>query len=127
MEIPDLKSDIHRTLLGPLSFATELFGAFLPGCALTLLVSNKRGWVSSALSYPLLGYKTKLVLAAFASYIVGKAILGSITLVQDLITFSQQQAKREKAGKAGTQVATAPNLLSSLVTHINIYIDQAPD
>lgn len=81
MELPEeLKPDLHRTLLGPLSLATEIFGALLPGCVFVALVSIKRGWISPALSYSLLGYKTKIGLAIFASYIIGKVLLSVITL-----------------------------------------------
>ena len=33
MEIPnELKPDLHKALLGPLSIAEEIYGALLPGC-----------------------------------------------------------------------------------------------
>jgi hypothetical protein len=44
-EIPgDLKPDLQRTLLGPLSLATELFGALIPGSVFLILTCIKLRW-----------------------------------------------------------------------------------
>ena len=125
MEIPELKADLHRTLLGPLSLANEIFGALLPGCVFTILLSVKRGWVNRLLSYPLLGYKTKIVIALFASYIAGKVVLSVVTLIPDIRKLLQRRAKRKKAKTA--KPAQATNLLQSIGNLASSVIDQSPD
>jgi hypothetical protein len=51
MELPDgLKPDLHRALLGPLSLANEIFGAFLPGCIFSALLLLKGRLVTTLLA-----------------------------------------------------------------------------
>ena len=96
MELPaEIKPDLHRTLLGPLSLATEMFGALLPGCVFVMLILTKRGWVSVSLSYPLLGYKTKVALALFVSYIVGKLMLSVIALIVRFVKWTKENINRK--------------------------------
>jgi hypothetical protein len=97
MEIPaELKSDLQRTLLGPLSLAVDLYGALIPGCVFTILICIKLHLTGAALSYPLLGYKTKIALLLFVSYIVGKISLSVIGLVQWLFELVPEMLKSEK-------------------------------
>src|ERR1700722_15136085 len=98
MELPaELKPDLHRTLLGPLSLATELFGALLPGCTFLILLSVKRGWMGPILLYPLLGYKTKMVIGLLASYIAGKVGLGVIGLVKEMAGWARRKFQKKPA------------------------------
>jgi hypothetical protein len=81
MEVPsELKPDLHRLLLGPLSLAVDLYGALIPGCLLISIVFVKKRWVSPVLTYALLGYKTKVVLMLFASFVAGKVLLSGFAV-----------------------------------------------
>jgi len=124
LDIPDLKTDLHRVLLGPLSLATEIYGALFPGCVFTALLCVKRGWLNRVLSYPLLGYKTKIILALFASYIVGKLVLSIITLSADMSVWFRRRAKRQKEVP---QQPEGTSLLVSLLNHFNTLVEQSPD
>jgi hypothetical protein len=100
MEVPaELKPDLHRTLLGPLSLATDLFGAFLPGCVLVLLVCIKKRWVAPILSYPAVGYKTKVVIALLTAYVMGKVALSVIGLVQELFKWVTRKIGGSRSSK----------------------------
>jgi hypothetical protein len=97
VEIPgELKPDLQRTLLGPLSLATELFGALIPGSVFLILTCVKLRWVTPILTYTLVGYVTKVVLALLASYIIGKVSLSAINLVSDSVTWLVRKLKPSK-------------------------------
>jgi hypothetical protein len=119
MELPEeLKPNLHRTLLGPLSLATEIFGALLPGCVLTILVCAKRGWVTPVLSYSPLGYKTKIALAIFASYVAGKIVRSVVMLSVALCEWLAGKLKRRKAEKPkGQQVQNTLQVLAEFVSN----------
>ena len=81
MEAPlDLKPDLSRLLLGPLSLATDLYGAIIPGCVLIIIVCVKKHWASLVLTYPLLGFKSKIAITLIASFVVGKVLLSGFAL-----------------------------------------------
>jgi hypothetical protein len=115
MELPEeLKSDLHRTLLGPLSLADELFGALLPGCVFSLILTLKGiPAVTKAFSYPYLGYKTKIGCGLLVSYVFGKVALSLVTMVEEF----QMKRKNSAKGKPLANVA-APlkSFLGGLVT-----------
>jgi hypothetical protein len=97
MEIPgDLKPDLQRTLLGPLSLATELFGVLIPGSVFLILTCVKCHWAAPILTYSLVGYPTKVVLAVLASYIIGKVSLSAIVLISDSIEWFGRKLKPRK-------------------------------
>jgi hypothetical protein len=93
-------------------------------CVFTALLCVKRGWINAALSYALLEYKTKIVLALFASYIVGKVALSVVTLVPDIRKSFSRRAKREKAQAAPPQAA---NLLQALAVSVSRAISGSGD
>ena len=97
VEIPaELKSDLQRTLLGPLSLATELFGALIPGLVFLILTCVKLRWVTPVLSYTLAGYVTKAVIALLASYVIGKVSLSAISVVSDSVKWLAGKLKPNK-------------------------------
>ena len=99
MSLPDdLKPDLHRMLLGPLSLADEIFGAFLPGCLFTLLLLLKRVQITNAsLAFAYLGYRTKVACVLLLSYVFGKVALGVITLIEEI-----GRKNKAAATKSGT-------------------------
>jgi hypothetical protein len=112
MEIPgELKSDLQRTLLGPLSLATELFGALIPGSVFLILTCVKLRWVTPILTYALVGYVTKVVLTLLASYVIGKVSLSAISLVTDSVTWLAGKLKPSKVEPP----AANPTALQSLL------------
>ncbi len=80
MSLPDdLKGDLHRTLLGPLSLADDLFGALLPGCLFSLILLWKgNASITRALAYPYFGYKTRIICGILVSYLIGKVALCTV-------------------------------------------------
>lgn len=112
-DLTDVKTDMYRFLLGPLGLATEVFGAFLPGCVFTILLCLKRNWTATILSYPLLGYKTKLVVGACASYIAGQMLLSLVTLTEDLAGASHRKPKRTESAIKSTQ-PKSPTVLDEI-------------
>ncbi|HEY8224244.1 MAG TPA: hypothetical protein VIG25_03125 [Pyrinomonadaceae bacterium] len=111
MSLPDeLKPDLHRTLLGPLSLADEIFGAFLPGCFFTLLLLIKGSPVTTtAMAYPNLGYKTKIACALLVSYVFGKVALAIVTGIEEIVR------KRDAVTKSGTLLDNLPKELQHFV------------
>ena len=87
MDIPsELKPDLHKALLGPLSIAEEIYGALLPGCIfLLLLILKKNSMASRAFAYSFLGYKTKIVCGLLAAYFVGKVAMAVALLCEDAV------------------------------------------
>jgi hypothetical protein len=109
MEIPnELKTDVERTLLGPLSLAVELYGALCPGLVFILLLAIKRHWTAAALSYPLLGYKTKIALILFAAYVIGKTFLGALGLVSWAAQKAHKWATNRKESQEAQQKGQTP-------------------
>jgi len=97
IEIPgELKPDLQRTLLGPLSFATELFGALIPGSVFLIVMCVKLRWAAPILTYTLVGYVTKVVLGLLASYVIGKTSMSAISLVSDSVTSLAGKLKPRK-------------------------------
>jgi hypothetical protein len=117
MELPDeLKPDLHRTLLGPLSLANEIFGGLLPGCILTMLLAVKSRWIQSLFSYGLLGYKTKVACALVVSYVFGKASLSVVTLADELVRSAHKQRTiADAAKKSGDSKSTPLQVLSKII------------
>src|SRR5579864_5553463 len=118
MEVPgELKSDLHRALLGPLSLATEFFGALLPGCVLLTLICIKRGWVTLLLSYPLLGYKTKVIVALFAAYLAGKATMSLVTQLRQLAMWiAKKRNELKERSKPAEKNFTVLQMISDLIS-----------
>lgn len=113
MEIPgDLKPDLQRTLLGPLSLATELFGALIPGSVFLILTCVKCRWASPILTYSLIGYGTKVVLAVLASYVIGKVSLSAIGLISDS---TEWLGRKLSASEKEEPLPANPTALQSLV------------
>lgn len=124
MELPDeLKPDLHRTLLGPLSLANEIFGALLPGCIFALLLLLK-GYGVTLLSYPLLGYKTKLTCAVLLSYVFGKVVFGMVGVICELVLNRSIKDAGKPQTKGNDQ--EQQNLLQSLATVVSESLNAAP-
>ena len=124
MELPgELKPDLHRTLLGPLSLATEIFGALIPGCVFMILVGIKRQWATAILSYPLVGYKSKIAVALLASYILGKVVLSIVALSVELLKWFAEKLKTKEAQKP----QPAANQLQVLATLVSEYLGSASE
>jgi hypothetical protein len=105
MEVPgELKSDLQRILLGPLSLASDLYGALIPGGVFLILVSVKRQWITAILSYPLLGYKTKVAIALLASYIAGKVIVSVISFAQRLAGWVMKRFAKKGPAKPQPEI-----------------------
>lgn len=123
VEIPaELKSDLQRTLLGPLSLATELFGALIPGSVFLILTCVKLRWVTPILTYTLAGYVTKVVLALLASYVIGKVSLSAISLVSDSIKWLAGKLKPTKE----EPLPANPTALQSLLRAITKLVNSGP-
>ena len=123
MEIPgELKSDLQRTLLGPLSFAIDLFGALIPGSVFLILTCVKLRWVTPILTYAIVGYVTKVVLAFLASYVIGKVSLSVIGLVTDSVTWLAGKLKTSKVEPP----AANPTALQSLFRVVSKLIKSGP-
>lgn len=105
-------------LLGPLSLATELFGALIPGFVFLILTCVKLRWVTPILTYTLAGYVTKVVLALFASYVIGKVSLSAISLVSDLVTWLAGKLKPNKKEEPPAANPTALQSLFSVVSKL---------
>jgi hypothetical protein len=118
LEIPsELKSDLQRALLGPLSLATEFYGALLPGCVLLTLICIKRGWMTLVLSYPLLGYKTKVIAALVAAYVSGKVTLSLVSMLRELGTLIAR--KRNELKERNKPADKNPSVLQAVTTLIS--------
>jgi hypothetical protein len=116
MELPDdLKPDLHHTLLGPLSLADEIFGALLPGCIFSMTLLFKGRLATSLLSYPQLGYKTKIACALLASYVFGKAALSTVTLVAELWELVAEKVATPKEKESKSNDPTGLQFLSGIV------------
>jgi hypothetical protein len=123
MEVPgELKPDLQRTLLGPLSLATELYGALIPGSVFLILVCVKLRWITPILTYTLIGYVTKVVVALLASYIVGKVSLSAISLVSDSATSLAGKLKPTKEEPP----AANPTVLQSLLNVVSKLVKSGP-
>ena len=115
VEIPgELKSDLQRTLLGPLSLATELFGALLPGSVFLILTCVKLRWLTPILTYTLVGYVTKVVLALLASFVIGKVSLCAIILVNESVTWLAGKLKPSKEEPPAANPSTLQFLLRAV-------------
>lgn len=119
MDLPtDLKPDLHRTLLGPLGLANDVFGALLPGCIFTILLLLKGRLTATVLSYSFLGYKTKMVCGLLASYVFGKVSLSAVSLVEELArtTINKRaiaKAREESKGKGATTLQLLAGLFAN--------------
>jgi hypothetical protein len=110
MEVPEtLKPDVNRLLLGPLSLAADLYGAVIPGCVFLILICIKKHWVSQVLTYPLVGYKTKVVLGLLASYIVGKVFLSAFTVVVGPLGWLLRKGAARLRKRQATAAPEQPN------------------
>jgi len=98
MEIPaELKPDLHRLLLGPLSLAADLYGALIPGGLFIILICIKERWISWLLSYPLVGWVAKVVIMLLASFVVGKVLLSGFAVFATATSWLGRGAARLKA------------------------------
>jgi hypothetical protein len=124
VEIPgELKPDLQRTLLGPLSLATELFGALIPGSVFLIIMCVKLRWATPILTNTLVGYVTKVVLALLASYVIGKVSLSAISLVRDSVT---SLAGKLKSSEEEPPAPTNPTALQSLLIAVAKWVRNSP-
>jgi len=123
VEIPgELKPDLQRTLLGPLSLATELFGALIPGSVFLILACVKLRWATPILTYTFVGYVTKVVLALLASYVIGKVSLSAISLVSHSVSWIAGKLKPSKEEPP----APNPTALQSLIRLVSKLVKSGP-
>jgi hypothetical protein len=128
VDIPtEVKPDLHRTLLGPLGLANDIFGALLPGCIFTILLLLKGRLATTLLSYSFLGYKTKVVCGLLASYVFGKVSLSVVTLIEELAraTINKRaiaKAKKENKGKESTALQLLARLFTEAPDQIRSFV-----
>jgi hypothetical protein len=128
MNLPEeLKPDLHRTLLGPLGLANDLFGALLPGSIFTILLLLKGRLAGTLLSYSFLGYKTKVVCGLLASYLFGKVSLSAVTLVDEIARSALNKkmrttARQEIKGKKSTALLELADYLAGASGQVRSFV-----
>lgn len=120
MEIPtEIKSDIHRLLLGPLNLGNQIFGALIPGCIFTAVLLLKGRWAATVLTYPYLGYKTKLGCGILGAYAIGRASLSIVTLLAELVEkLSSKKARSSPPEPTGQQQSALQALMMWISSHL---------